>query len=287
MPVEFSSVFFSYSSKPNPEKDALKGVSFRIDDGSFTAIVGRTGCGKSTLVQQINALLRPYQGEVRVGEFLNCADKKKRSKNVKALREQVGLVFQFPEYQLFEDNVLKDVMFGPKNFGKSQEEAREAAIKALEEVGLDESFGSRSPFELSGGEKRRVAIAGILAMSPSILVVDEPTAGLDPVGSLEMMDLFEKIHQKGTTVILVTHDMNLVLDYCDRVIVMDEGKIAKIATPQELFQEDIDQYSLDTPLLYSFAKRLSQRGMKLDFNKIHDISSLAEEIAKWKKESHA
>ena len=164
-------------------------------------------------------------------------------------------------------------------------EALEEAHKALRMVGLDESFDKRSPLELSGGEKRRVAIAGILAYRPSYLIIDEPTAGLDPAGALVLMDLFEKIHQEGTTIILVTHDMNLVLRYCDKVIVMDQGKIARISTPVELFSEDMERFSLETPLLYSFITHLKQKGMKLDEGKIVDCQTLAKQIASNKEKT--
>ena len=279
MPIRFSDVFYIYNPKTPLASEALNGINLEIDDGSFTALVGRTGCGKSTLVQHINALLTPASGEVVVDEFVNASDKKKRSKKLYQVRRKVGLVFQFPEYQLFEENVEKDVAFAPKNFGASKEEAMKAAHEALAQVGLDESFYKRSPFELSGGEKRRVAIAGILAAHPNILVVDEPTAGLDPRGAAEMMELFEKVHQSGTTVILVTHDMNLVLSYADKVVVLDHGKIAKISDPVTLFQDDIEQYSLETPLIYSFIKRLQAKGLNLDLKETKDVESLAKLIA--------
>ncbi len=283
MPIRFSDVFYTYNPKTPLASEALNGVSFEIEDGSFTALVGRTGCGKSTLIQHINALLVPAAGEVVVGEFVNSADKKKRSKKLYQVRRKVGLVFQFPEYQLFEENVEKDVAFAPKNFGASKEEALAAAHEALKRVGLGENFYKRSPFELSGGEKRRVAIAGILAFHPDILVVDEPTAGLDPRGASEMMDLFEAVHKSGTTVILVTHDMNLVLSYADKVIVLDHGKIAKISDPVSLFKEDIEQYSLETPLIYSFVKRLQARGVDIELGQAKDVESLAAQLADIKR----
>ena len=283
MPIRFSDVFYTYNPKTPLASEALNGVSFEIEDGSFTALVGRTGCGKSTLIQHINALLVPAAGEVVVGEFVNSADKKKRSKKLYQVRRKVGLVFQFPEYQLFEENVEKDVAFAPKNFGASKEEALAAAHEALKRVGLGENFYKRSPFELSGGEKRRVAIAGILAFHPDILVVDEPTAGLDPRGVSEMMDLFETVHKSGTTVILVTHDMNLVLSYADKVIVLDHGKIAKISDPVSLFKEDIEQYSLETPLIYSFVKRLQAKGVDIELGQAKDVESLAAQLADIKR----
>lgn len=285
MPIIFRDVCYSYTDKNPMDHLALSHLSFTIETGSFTALVGRTGCGKSTLVQQINALFHPLSGEVEVDGYLNSSDKKKRTKKNKELRKKVGLVFQFPEYQLFEESVLKDVVFGPKNFGASKEEALAAAKEALALVGLDESFYERSPFELSGGEKRRVAIAGILACHPEYLIVDEPTAGLDPKGSQEMMDLFEDIHRKGTTIILVTHDMNLVLRYCDRVLVLEDGKLVADDKPNAFFQQDMDRYSLETPALYRCLQGLEARGLKLEKDGITDVDSLAEAIVKARKPS--
>ena len=280
MPIDFSNVFYSYNPKTPLEAKALNGVDLHIDDGDFAAIIGRTGCGKSTLIQHINALLIPSKGLVKVDEYVNSSNKKERSKKKKmpALRHHVGLVFQFPEYQLFEDTVEKDVAFGPKNFGYKKEEALEEAHKALQLVGLDESFYKRSPFELSGGEKRKVALAGILAFKPHILIVDEPTAGLDPMGAKAVMDLLEKIHQNGTTVILVTHDMDLVIGYANKAIIMEDGKIARIEKPSKLFKEDLDAYSLDTPSTFAFAKRLQAKGLHLDLEEINDVDELAKSI---------
>ena len=283
MSVNFSNVFFTYNPKSPLEHKALKGINLAIEEGSFAAIVGRTGCGKSTLVQHINALLHPSEGQVEVDGFLNVQEKKKRSKEVKKLRQKVGLVFQFPEYQLFEETVEKDVAFGPKNFGKSEEEALEAAHKALLEVGLGEEFFKRSPFELSGGEKRRAAIAGVLAIGPQYLVVDEPTAGLDPLGALEMMSLFQKVHEAGSSIILVTHDMSLVQRYCDSVIVIDDGVVARIAKPSELFLEDLERYSLDSPELYRLGRFCLDHGADFDLTCAEDISSLADAIIAWKR----
>ena len=282
MPIDFSSVYYTYSPKTPLEFEALKGINLHIENGEFLALVGRTGCGKSTLVSHINALLTPSKGEVRVDEFVSCSDKKRRSKKISPLRKKVGLVFQFPEYQLFEKTVLDDVAFGPKNFGKSKEEAIEDAKVALSLVGLGERFYDRSPFELSGGEKRRAAIAGILAIKPDYLVVDEPTAGLDPLGAKEMMDLFDEIHSKGTTLILVTHDMSLVLKHCSRVVVMKDGQIARVCAPLELFREDLSAYSLQIPPFYGFAKELREKGLPIDLDKCLDVESLAQEIIRVK-----
>ena len=279
MPISFQNVSYIYNPKTPMEKRALSHVNLEIAEGSFTAIVGRTGCGKSTLIQHLNALINPSEGLVLVDSFHNDANKKKRDKKMKPLRKIVGLVFQFPEYQLFDETVEKDVAFGPKNFGATKEEALEKAHAALAEVGLDESFYERSPFELSGGEKRRVAIAGILAMEPKYLVVDEPTAGLDPLGARDVMDLFKKVHEAGTTLILVTHDMDIVLSYCTDVIVLEHGEVAKVCKPADLFGEEVERYSLQTPFLYSFASQLSAKGYDIDAKELRDVSDLAKQIA--------
>src|SRR5574344_2743694 len=282
MPIDFSKVTFVYNRRSPFQYEALRDVDLHLDEGKFIALVGRTGSGKSTLVQHLNALLNPSEGEVRIDEFVNSSDKHKRSKNLKDLRKKVGLVFQFPEYQLFEETVEKDVAFGPKNFGAKPEEAIQLAHEALTTVGLDASFYERSPFELSGGEKRKVAIAGILAIHPSILIVDEPTAGLDPKAAEETMGLFESIHKQGTTVILVTHDMNLVLHYAEEVVVMENGKVALQCKPAELFGKDLAQYSLEVPNIYRFAKALQDKGMVIDTSCLRSVEDLAKAIKRSK-----
>ncbi len=283
--VTFQNVFYVYNKKTPSEHLALNDVNLEIKEGSFTALVGRTGSGKSTLVQHINALFQPSSGTVNINGYENKAGVKHKGKEILELRRNVGLVFQFPENQLFEETVEKDVAFAPKNFGIAEKTALEHAHEALSMVGLGSEFYARSPFELSGGEKRRVAIAGVLAFKPSILVVDEPTAGLDPLGSAEMMELFETVHKNGTTVILVTHDMNLVLSYCDSVIVMEEGKVAEISTPHELFSKDLEKYSLEVPPLYRLIQRLNERGAGLAPEKIHSLDELAKEMAKKKEDA--
>lgn len=283
MPIKFQNVSYTYNPKTPFAFTALKHVDLEINEGDFVAIVGRTGCGKSTLIQHMNALFSPSEGCVTIDDFINDADKKKRTKKVKALRQKVGMVFQFPEYQLFEENVEKDVAFAPKNFGMKEEEALEKAHEALAKVGLGPEFYERSPFELSGGEKRRVAIAGILAASPSFLVVDEPTAGLDPSGAEQMMALFEEIHSKGTTIVLVTHDMDLVLRHCNRVIVLDDGEVALETKPAKLFDIEVEKYALQSPLLLFFTKALIQRGLPIDKTKALSLEGLAKEIARIKK----
>src|SRR5574344_1324100 len=237
MQIEVKNISYTYNLSPKERFKALDNVSFSIEKGEFVAVVGKTGAGKSTLMQMLNGLLLPDEGEVDIDEFVVSKDKKKRSKKLFLLRKKVGLVFQFPEYQLFEETVLKDVMFGPLNFGASEDEAKEMAIKALKEVGINEEYFSRSPFELSGGEKRRVAIAGILSLNPEVLVLDEPTAGLDPQGEKEMMKLFKSIYDLGKSIILVTHNMEIVLKYAEEVCVMSKGIMMKETTPLKLFQD--------------------------------------------------
>ncbi len=284
MPIDFKKVFFIYNPRSPFQYEALNGIDLHLEDGRFIAIVGRTGSGKSTLIQHINALLSPTEGEVRIGDFVNApARRKKKGKDLKELRRRVGLVFQFPEYQLFEETVEKDVAFGPRNFGLGKEEALAKAHEALAKVGLGPSFYERSPFELSGGEKRKVAIAGILAIAPSILVVDEPTAGLDPAAAKDTMALFEKIHAEGTTIILVTHDMDLVAAYCEDVVVMENGQIAKHCPPSELFGRDLAEYSLQNPRVYDFALALRQRGLPIRTEGLRTVDDLAERIAEARK----
>lgn len=278
--VTFENVFYVYNQKTPLEFEALHDVNLSIEKGDFVALVGRTGSGKSTLVQHINGLLSPSQGKVVVNGFANEPKKKHKSKEISDLRRNVGLVFQFPENQLFEETVEKDVAFAPKNFGCSNEEALQKAHGALQKVGLGEEFYKRSPFELSGGEKRRVAIAGVLAFEPSLIVLDEPTAGLDPEGAEEIMNLFKKIHEEGATIVLVTHDMNLVYSYCEKVIVMESGCVVKITDPISLFSEDLETYSLESPLLYRLILDLNKKGAGLDIKSISSLEDLAEAIAK-------
>ncbi|MCR5078360.1 MAG: energy-coupling factor transporter ATPase [Bacilli bacterium] len=282
MPITSKKLSYIYNPKTPVAKLALDEVSFHLEEGGFIALVGRTGCGKSTLVQHLNALLFPTGGEIEIDDFLNAAEKKRRSKKLFEVRAKVGVVFQFSEQQLFEETVEKDVCFGPKNFGLSEEKALEKAHESLAKVGLGEEFYKRSPFDLSGGEKRRVAIAGVLACSPKYLVLDEPTAGLDPYGAKQMMELFKSINDSGVTIIFVTHDMNLVLGYASEVLIFHDGKLMKQGKPEDLFQEDLSSYSLESPLSYSFARKLNDKGMGLELSKCKDEVSLAKEIAKRK-----
>ncbi len=277
MQIKISNLSYTYLAKTPNEVEALHNVSLDIPEGKITSIIGHTGSGKSTLIQTLNGLLLPTSGEVRVGEFV-VTNKKKKNKRIKELRKSLAIVFQFPEYQLFEETVEKDVAFGLKNYGYKEVEAIKLAHKALEEVGIDKSFYKRSPFELSGGEKRRVAIAGIIALNPDILVLDEPTAGLDPKGSKIILNLINKFNKEGKTIILVTHDMNIVLNYSDFVIVMNDGKVAFEGTPSDLFSGDISTYSIDVPELFKFVKLLESKGIKLDISKIRSIDDLISQL---------
>lgn len=273
MSITFKEVEHIYSENTPFAYHALKGVNLKITDQSFTAIIGQTGSGKSTLIQHINALLLPTSGSINIDEYLITATDK--PSKLKPLRKKAGLVFQFPEYQLFEETIEKDIIFGPMNFGVSEEEAKKIAHNVLKTVGLDESYLNKSPFDLSGGQKRRVAIAGILAMNPDILILDEPTAGLDPQGTNEMMSLFKRINESGKTIILVTHDMNHVLQYCDEVVVMNHGKVEKHGTVTNVFKDSeyLNSLGIDLPIITNFIIKLNNQGFNLD-SSINNIEQL-------------
>lgn len=279
MSIKVSNLFYTYMPKTPMASLALNDVSLEIKEHSFTAFVGHTGSGKSTLVQMFNALLKPSSGKIEVDNFVvETTKKKKKTKNLKELRKHVGLVFQFPEYQLFEESVEKDVAFGVKNFGAKDEEALEKAHKALLSVGIPESYFQKSPFELSGGEKRRVAIAGILAIEPDILVLDEPTAGLDLKGSNEIMSLLQQMHKNGTTIILVTHDMDIVMKYCSDVFVLNHGQLIFNGTPSELFENAREEMAVEIPPLYVLAKKLIDKGFKLNIENIRNVDDLISQL---------
>ena len=283
MQIEVRNVSYTYDYGNKETYKALDHVSFDVNQGDFLAIVGKTGAGKSTLIQMFNGLLLPDEGEVDIDEFVVSKDPKKRSKKLFLLRKKVGMVFQFPEYQLFEESVLKDVMFGPKNFGLKDDEAMVVAKSALNSVHISEKYYDRSPFELSGGEKRKVAIAGILASKPEIMVLDEPTAGLDPLAKLDIMNLLKELHDNGTTIILVTHDMDVVMNYASKVIVLNDAKLMKITTPDALFNEpDVEKYSLEIPTLYKFKRILEAEGYKKDLKSVNDFDSLISAIIEGK-----
>ena len=261
MGIALENVSFTYQEGTPLASTALSDVSLTIEDGSYTALIGHTGSGKSTILQLLNGLLVPSQGSVRVFDtFITSTSK---NKDIRQIRKQVGLVFQFAENQIFEETVLKDVAFGPQNFGVSEEDAEKIAREKLALVGIDESLFDRSPFELSGGQMRRVDIAGILAMEPAILVLDEPTAGLDPLGRKELMNLFKKLHQSGMTIVLVTHLMDDVAEYANQVYVMEKGRLVKFGKPSDVFQDVVfmEEVQLGVPKITAFCKRLADRGV--------------------------
>ena len=261
MGIALENVSFTYQEGTPLASTALSDVSLTIEDGSYTALIGHTGSGKSTILQLLDGLLVPSQGSVRVFDTLITSTSK--NKDIRQIRKQVGLVFQFAENQIFEETVLKDVAFGPQNFGVSEEDAEQIAREKLALVGIDESLFNRSPFELSGGQMRRVAIAGILAMEPAILVLDEPTAGLDPLGRKELMNLFKKLHQSGMIIVLVTHLMDDVAEYANQVYVMEKGRLVKGGKPSDVFQDVVfmEEVQLGVPKITAFCKRLADRGV--------------------------
>lgn len=279
MDIRFEEVSFTYQPNSPFEQKALFDIDLTIKEGTYTAIVGHTGSGKSTLLQHLNALVKPTKGRVLIGdrEILPETD----NKNLKPIRKKVGIVFQFPESQLFEETVAKDIAFGPKNFGVSEEDGKRLAKEMLGLVGLDESYMERSPFDLSGGQMRRVAIAGVLAMEPEVLVLDEPTAGLDPQGRREMMQMFNDLHRKkNLTIVLVTHMMDDVADFADYVYVLEKGHAVKSGTPREVFSDIpwLKEKQLGVPTASEFAQRLEAKGLKFEHLPL-TADELAEEIA--------
>lgn len=284
MGIQVKNIFYTYQKKATNATQALMDVSLEIKDNDFLAIVGETGSGKSTLAQMFNALLIPDKGDVLVNDYV-VNYKNRKSRKLRGLRKQVGLVFQFPEYQLFEETVEKDVAFGVKNFGIKGEEALNRAHEALKQVGLDESYFKRAPFDLSGGEKRKVAIAGILAIDPDILIFDEPTAGFDPQSSKDLMNLITEFHSNGKTIIIITHDMDLVNTYTKRVVMLERGKVTFDGTPNELFSYIKGYDRLDTPSVIKVAEKLKEKGMDIDINEIHTNEDLVEAIKKWRNKA--
>lgn len=275
MSIQAKKLNYTYQIGTPLEHIALKDVSINIKDGSYTAIVGHTGSGKSTLLQHLNGLLKPTSGEISISGY--TIDNTTKNKELGKLRKEVGFVFQFPEAQLFEETVLKDIAFAPKNFGKSEDEAEKIAREKAKLVALPEEVLEKSPFELSGGQMRRVAIAGILAMEPKVLVLDEPTAGLDPEGRHQMMEMFNRLHKdENLTIILVTHQMNDVAEYADHVIVLESGKVIADSTPKELFSDPewLKNHHLNLPQTTDFAYKLFD---KLALSK-HSIPLKSEEL---------
>ncbi|MHA8138096.1 energy-coupling factor transporter ATPase [Lactobacillaceae bacterium Scapto_B20] len=263
--IAFDQVNYVYQPNTPFASYALENISLSIVDNDFIAIVGHTGSGKSTLIQHINGLLLPTSGTVNVNQLqLNSQSK---SKQIYSVRKQVGIVFQQPEKQLFEETVESDIIFGPKNFGIDKDELHQIALNNIKKVGLSESLLKRSPFELSGGQMRRVAIAGVLATNPDILVLDEPTAGLDPQGQLDIMNLVNDLRiNHGVTVILVTHQMEMVAQYAKRVVVLNHGKVKFDGTPSQLFADNelLTNMNLALPETINFVNKLNQIGVEFD-----------------------
>lgn len=263
MSIELKNVTYTYSPGTAYEIHALKDINLNIPDGQFIGVIGHTGSGKSTLIQHLNALIRPTSGTVSY----NGEDVWAENYNRRELRSEVGLVFQYPEHQLFESDVLSDVCFGPMNQGKTREEAEAEAKKALLQVGFKEKNFSKSPFELSGGQKKRVAIAGVLAMNPKILILDEPTAGLDPKGRDDILDQIAELHRlRGITIILVSHSMEDVAKYVERLIVVNHGKIAYDDTPKKVFAhyQELEEMGLAAPQITYIMHALKAKGLDID-----------------------
>ena len=263
MSIELKNVRYTYNTGLAYEVHALKDICLEIPDGQFIGIIGHTGSGKSTLIQHFNALIRPTAGEIRYNGEDIWAEKYDR----RALRSEVGLVFQYPEHQLFETDVLSDVCFGPMNQGLTREEAEQEAKKALLHVGFPEDFLTKSPFELSGGQKKRVAIAGVLAMNPKILILDEPTAGLDPQGRDEILNQIAELHRtRGITIVLVSHSMEDVAKYVSRLIVMNQGTVAFDGTPKEVFSHyrELESMGLAAPQITYIMHALKEHGLDVD-----------------------
>ncbi len=264
MSLEMKHVFYTYQEGSPAESHALQDICLNINEGEFLGIVGHTGSGKSTLIQHLNGLLKPSKGEVLIdGVDINQKAAKKQRKE---LRMRVGLVFQYPEYQLFEENVELDIGFGPRSMGLSDREVKARVHEAMALLKLDyKTLHKLSPFDLSGGQKRKVAIAGVLAMKPKYLVLDEPTAGLDPRGREEFLALLQSLHQQGMTIIMVSHSMDDMARYAQRMIVMDHGQIQLEGTPREIFSQPakLQQIGLDVPSLTKLLLELKQRGLNV------------------------
>ena len=264
MGISLENVSYTYQSGTPFEGRALFDMTVTIKDGSYTAFIGHTGSGKSTIMQLLNGLYLPTSGQVKVDDTI--INSQSKNKEIKPIRKKVGLVFQFPESQLFAETVLEDIAFGPQNFGVSKEEAEQRALESLRLVGLSDELRDQNPFDLSGGQMRRVAIAGILAMQPDILVLDEPTAGLDPQGRKELMSLFKQLHLSGITIVLVTHLMDDVADYATAVNVMEKGRLVLSGTPKDVFQKVafLKEKQLGVPKITEFALQLQEKGYQFE-----------------------
>ena len=280
MPIKFKALSYIYNKDMPYAHKALDHIDLNIRENVVTAVIGETGSGKSTLVEHLNALLLPSEGSLEILDYEIRANEKQRF--LKPLRKDVGLVFQFSEYQLFEETVIKDVAFGPINFGFPPQEALKRAADALKLVGVDEDHFEVSPLELSGGQKRRVAIAGINACDPKVIVLDEPTAGLDPQGAKEIIELFIDLNKKqGKTLIIVSHDNEMVYNYCDDTVVLSKGKLVYHGPTDELFadKEKLKEFNMLEPQIVSFRNELIDKGFRLS-KEARTLDKIAEEIAK-------
>lgn len=280
MTIKIDNITFIYNQNTPFESKALDSVNLEIKEGEFIGLIGHTGSGKSTLIQHLNGLIKPTSGKIEVGGI----DITSKGTSLKAIRQKVGLVFQYPEHQLFEETVYKDIAFGPQNLGLTEKEVDERVREAMELVGLDfESVNNRSPFELSGGQKRRVAIAGVLAMKPEVLILDEPTAGLDPKGRDDILGQIQSLYQKNKmTIILVSHSMEDIARLVNRIIVMYKGKIAITGTPREVFEraEELESLGLGAPQITYFMKAFKSKGHDIRED-VLTVNEAKEEILKY------
>ena len=282
MPIKIEHLSYVYNPKTAFASRALEDINLAVEKGDFLGIIGHTGSGKSTLVTHLNALTRIQTGAIFVDEI----DLRPKKIDFKKLRSRVGMVFQYPEYQLFDETVYKDVAFGPKNLGLGAEEIAERVREAIELVGLNyETVKDRSPFELSGGQMRRVALAGVIAMRPEVLVLDEPTAGLDPRGKTEIMDLCKRLHSNCPIIIMISHNMDEVAKYCNRVAVMSDGKLYGVFAPRELFAQTelLRSLHIEPPSVAAIAETLNARGFTVDASIIDEDELVEAIVAEWKR----
>jgi len=280
MSIKIENLTFIYNENTPFESKALDNINLEINDGEFVGLIGHTGSGKSTLIQHLNGLLKPTSGTIKIGDV----DITEKGISLKEIRQKVGLVFQYPEHQLFEETVYKDIAFGPQNLGLSEEEIDKRVREAMELVGLDfEAISERSPFELSGGQKRRVAIAGVLAMKPEVLVLDEPTAGLDPKGRDDILGQIQNLYEKNKmTIILVSHSMEDIARLVNKIIVMHKSKVAMVGTPREIFKraEELESLGLGAPQITYFMKAFKSKGHEVRED-VLTVQEAKEEILKY------